>query len=385
MTGRSRMAAATAAATAFLLAGGAAALAQPGYSPRPAQPAVGPPKGKTKKAAPSSKDVSFINRGFDSFNIVAVVDEQVILLEDVLATVKPDLDAKRKMMPAEQFRQYERQRIETATRARIQQAIVLNELKKKLPDPSLMDRIRTAAAGDFERYMNRVAHENNLKNKEELIEQLRKEGTDLKVLRESFIDNLVAQQYLNSLIQPKIKDPSRLELETFYRENLAAFAEQAGAVWRQIEVKKSPDPNAALATIQQIERRLAAGEDFAELAKKYSQGPTAATGGLWSRTSPGSYADPKVDQVLFSNPVGRVSPIVDGKSSYHLILVESRSSGAPKPFVEVQDQVRNLVRSKQIEAIRRQVVDELMQSHHVVTAFDDSAPRTASETTLDRK
>jgi len=384
MTGRTRIAA-TAAAAVLLLAAEPDAVAQPGYSPRPAQPSVGPPKAKTKKAAPSSKDVSFINRGFDSFNIVAVVDEQVILLEDVLATVKPDLDAKRKMMPAGQFRQYERQRIETATRARIQQAVVLNELKKKLPDPSLMDRIRSAAAGDFERYMNRVAHENNFKNKEELIEQLRKEGTDLKALRESFIDNLVAQQYLNSLIQPKIKDPSRLELEAFYRENPAAFAEPAGVVWRQIEIKKSPDAKASLATIQQIERRLAAGEDFAELAKKYSQGPTAATGGLWSRTSPGSYADPKVDEVLFSIPIGRVSPIVDGKSSYHLILVESRSSGEPKPFVEVQDKVRSLVRSKQIEAVRKQVVDELMQSHHVVTAFDDAAERTASEATVDRK
>lgn len=353
-----------------------AAHAQPSFQPRANQPAPGPVKAKKSKKA-DLRVHSFTNRGFDSFNIVAVVDEEVILLEDIFAAIRPDLEMRKKQMPPEQYKKYEREKIQAATKGRIQQVVVLNELKRKLPDPSVMDRIRGAASGDFEKYMNRVAHDNNLKSKEELIEQLKREGTDLASLRESWIDNLIAQQYLGSLIQPKIKDPSRLDMENYYRQHPDEFTEPAGVVWRQIEIKKAPDAQAALAKITDLEARVRAGADFSAIAKAHSQGPTAAAGGLWSRTSPGSYADPVVDKILFSQPIGKPTGVVDGKTSYHILLVESRSTGEPKPFIEVQDQVRNKLRAKQMNELRKQVVEELAASHHVTSIFDDPAAEVA--------
>jgi parvulin-like peptidyl-prolyl isomerase len=358
--------------------------AQQSFQPRQNQPAPGPVKAKKNKKHELRVN-SFINRGFESFNIVAVVDEEVILLEEILTAIKPDLEMRKKQMPPEQYKKYERDRIQAATKGRIQQVVILNELKRKLPDPSVMDRIRGAASGDFEKYMNRVAHDNKLKNKEELIEQLKKEGTDLATLREAWIDNLIAQQYLGSLIQPKVKDPSRLDMENYYRQHPDEFTEPAGVVWRQIEIKKSPDAKAALAKMQDVERQLKGGADFSDLAKAHSQGPTAAAGGLWSRTSPGSYADPIVDKILFSQPIGTPTGIVDGKSSYHLLLVDSRSTGEPKPFIEVQDQVRNKLRGLQMNDLRKMVVDELAASHHVTSVFDDPAAQVALPDTPETK
>jgi peptidyl-prolyl cis-trans isomerase SurA len=314
---------------------------------------------------------SFQNKGYNSFTIAAVVDDQVILLEDVLTGIRPELEARKKAMPPAQYQEYEKQRIQLAVKNRIQQAIVLNELKNKIPNAQAIDRIRQAATGDFERYMMKVAHDNKMKGKEELIAQLKKEGTDIESLKANYVDNMIAMQYLNSMIMPKVTEPTRDEMEDFYQNNIARWGTESGAVWRQIEVKKGSDPAQARKTIESIQSELASGADFGEVAKKKSQGPTSAAGGLWSRVSRGSYADPAVDQAIFSQPVGEVSAIIDGKTSYHIIRVEERSDGTPKPFVDVQEEIKNELKRQQLDRLRKTIVDGFAESHRVETMFDD--------------
>lgn len=356
---------------AALCLGPATAWGQQNYMPNPGQTQYKAPKKKNEKHIP--RPTSTTNYGFSSLNIAAVVDDQVILLEDVLASIRPSLEAKKKMLPPQQYKMFEEQQVQMAIRGKIQQAIIINELKRKLPKPEVMERIRSAAEADFEKYMTRIAHQNGLKSRDELVEQLKREGSDLAVLRSSFVDNMVAQQYLQSLVQPKLREPTREDMEEFYNENIDKWSQQAGVVWRNIEIKKGSDPAAARDRIDEIKRELDSGADFAAMAKSNSQSPTAAAGGLWSRTSKGSYADPAVDAAIFSVPVGQVSDVIDGKSSYHIVLVEERTDGGPKPFVEVQEQIRNRLRGQQMERVRRQIVDEFKENHQVISMFDNPA------------
>jgi parvulin-like peptidyl-prolyl isomerase len=219
--------------------------------------------------------------------------------------------------------------------------------------------------------MNRIAHQNNLKSREELIVQLKKEGTDLNAIRENFIDNMLAQQYLNSLVQPKLTEPSRADMEAYYDTHLDEWKQQAGAVWRHIEIKKTANDAADRQKVEQIHARLVAGTDFAETARKMSQGPTAAAGGIWSRTSKGSYAEPAVDEAIFSLPVGEISDVIVGAKSYHVVRVEERSNGEPKSFVDVQEQCRERLRMEQMQKLRKDLVQRLQESHHVSTIYDD--------------
>ncbi|MBY0586026.1 peptidyl-prolyl cis-trans isomerase [bacterium] len=355
-----------------------------GQGPQNAPNRLAAEKDKLKKNRPKYP-TSFQNKGFNSFTIAAVVDDQVILLEDVLASIRPELDVRRKQMPPAQFQEFEKQRIQGAVKNRIQQQIVLNELKKKVPNAEALDRIRQAASGDFEKYMSKVANDNKMKSRDDLIAQLKKEGTDLETLKSNFVDNMIAMQYLNSLIVPKLTDSTREQMEEFYQENIARWSTESGAVWRQIEVKKGNDPGKAQQKIKAIQAELQAGGDFGEIAKKSSEGPTSRAGGLWSRVSKGSYADPLVDKAIFSIPVGEVSPIIDGQTSYHLIRVEERNDGSPKPFVDVQDEIRNELKRRQIEKQRKVVVDKFAESHRVETMFDEAKTETAESETLGLK
>jgi len=329
--------------------------------------------GKTKKKY-KKPETSRTNAGLTHYTIAAVVDDQVILLEDVMLQLRPKLEIQKRQMPPAQYKQLEEQAIQMQLKSKIQQTLLLNELKKKIPKAEAMEKIRAAAAVDFEKHMQQVARQANMKTTDDLIAQLKKEGADITAMKNAFIDHALAQQFLGSQIMPKLRESTRDEMEDYYVEHRDKWSQKAGVVWRNIEIKKGADPAAARAKIGDLRQQIEKGADFAEIAKSSSEGTMAAAGGLWSRTSKGSYQDEAVDNALFTLPIGELSPVVEGKSSFHLIRVEERNDGSPLPFTKVQDEIKNALRNKQIEKYKKELLAEIVANHHVISIFDNENP-----------
>jgi parvulin-like peptidyl-prolyl isomerase len=311
-------------------------------------------------------------------SIVARVDDRVILLEEVLRPVRGQLQRARDELPEAKYREVEWELLRQVTESKIHQVVVLKELELKVPNKEVIGRIRKAASKDFEKYLLRLARQFGVQTREEIVARLEKEGSRLDDLRNDFLDNLLAQQYLTQLVQSQLKEPTRDELLAYYDAHREDFADEKGAVWRHIEIKRSGDPAAARRRIAEIEKKLAQGQDFAELAKKHSQGPTAINGGLWSLTSKGSYTDEAVDQAIFSLPVNSISPVIDGAEAFHIIRVEKRGDGTARPFSAVQDLIRAKLRNESVEKLRKAKLDELIARHHVESIFEQPPPAGAA-------
>lgn len=73
-----------------------------------------------------------------------------------------------------------------------------------------------------------------------------------------------------------------------------------------------------------LARRIAAGEDFADLARKHSQCPSAEQGGDLGQLSPGEMVR-EFDNVVFFAEVGRVHGPVKSPLGFHLIEILRRS------------------------------------------------------------
>ncbi|MBY4676644.1 peptidylprolyl isomerase [Marinobacterium arenosum] len=77
------------------------------------------------------------------------------------------------------------------------------------------------------------------------------------------------------------------------------------------------------AECQALKEQIAAGADFAELAKQHSQCPSGAQGGDLGSFGRGQMV-PAFDQVVFSAPVNEVQGPVKTQFGYHLLEVTSR-------------------------------------------------------------
>ena len=78
-------------------------------------------------------------------------------------------------------------------------------------------------------------------------------------------------------------------------------------------------------TCDDLKTRIEGGEDFAQVAKQYSECPSGQQGGDLGEFSPGMMVK-EFDTVVFSADVGKVHGPVKTQFGYHLIEITRRSA-----------------------------------------------------------
>ena len=121
--------------------------------------------------------------------------------------------------------------------------------------------------------------------------------------------------------------------------------------------------NAALLDREKLAKSLLArvqsGEDFAKLAREYSQDAgTRAEGGDLGFIGRDILPKP-LEELVFSMKVGDVNGPVRADRGFHIIkLVDKRAKDA-KPFADVQDEIRVRLRQREMERQTKIYLGEL--------------------------
>ncbi|SHL47427.1 peptidyl-prolyl cis-trans isomerase D [Desulfatibacillum alkenivorans DSM 16219] len=135
------------------------------------------------------------------------------------------------------------------------------------------------------------------------------------------------------------------EIELFYDDNLDSYYEDQQVHARHILIslaKDAPEEKVAeaLKKAQEIEAKAKAGEDFAELAKEFSDGPTAKTGGDLGFFPRGRMVKPFEDAAFALN-AGEISDPVRTDFGFHIIKVEEIKEARTKELSEVEESIRS--------------------------------------------
>jgi peptidyl-prolyl cis-trans isomerase SurA len=162
--------------------------------------------------------------------------------------------------------------------------------------------------------------------------QLGKEGMtedDLKRrYRDEIRDQLKGRRTIDKEVNSKI-DVSEEDIRRFYEEHkteIPALPQRMEIA--QIIVRLKPGGEArqaALAKIEEVQRKLAAGEDFEELAKTYSDGPSAARGGDLGVFRP-SDMEPAFAAAVEALSPGEISAPVETRIGVHIIRLDEKTS-----------------------------------------------------------
>lgn len=107
------------------------------------------------------------------------------------------------------------------------------------------------------------------------------------------------------------------------------------------------------------------GTPFESVVNKFSNGPGAEQGGWRLPTTPGSVADEQTAQALRSLPEGATSPIIRTDHSLRLVHVVSRVEPGCKPFEEVEESLRELIKRD----LENKLVDALFSRAQIEVAF----------------
>jgi peptidyl-prolyl cis-trans isomerase C len=172
------------------------------------------------------------------------------------------------------------------------------------------------------------------------------------------------------------------EILAYYQEHKDRFQQKERIRARQILVLLPPNagPEKEAEAKKKAEEALArasAGEDFAELAKQYSEGPAASRGGDLGFFSRGRMV-PEFEEIAFSlKEVGDTSELVRTKFGYHIIQLTGRQPAKELAIEEVKDRIVRQLESAKRREIRQSLAEELRQEAKVEvdeTYFKEEAP-----------
>ena len=153
---------------------------------------------------------------------------------------------------------------------------------------------------------------------------------------------LAIRELINKQIIQKIvitDQESRVSYDT--RPEAFKQPEQVRASHILAEVKPNADKSEkskAMEKIKKVQKQLGEGEDFAGLAKKYSDGPSKTKGGDLGYFKRGQMVKPFEDAAFALEP-NQVSDIVETDFGYHLIKVFDKRPGRVLPYEEVAQRI----------------------------------------------
>lgn len=168
------------------------------------------------------------------------------------------------------------------------------------------------------------------------------------------------------------------EVAEFYASNPDMFhqEESVDASHVLIRTAESDSEEAVEAARQravEVTRKAREGADFAELAREFSEGPTAAKGGALGRFGRNQMVKPFADQA-FSMKAGEISDPVKTEFGWHVIRVNEVHPEMTRPLEAVQEEIRAQIVERKARLVAFDAADSAWDA-----AYDEGSLAAAAE------
>ncbi len=273
--------------------------------------------------------------------IVAIVNNDVITLYELNAKIKELTGFEPSALKIEDDKGY------IETRHKVLDLLI----DEKISREKVQELGIKMTSEDVDGAIEKIKRDNYL-TQEDLIAGLEKRGVSYDSYRDSIKNELERMELINLEVKSKIIISDE-EIKRYYSVHRNEFSSEEKVRLASILLKlEDPsDQDEALSMrqkAQEIVVGLKNGEDFSELARKFSQGPGAADGGNlgFFKTS---QLDPELIKVVKSLSMGEVSGPIARPSGIQFIKVMEKKEGRVKPLEEVRNTIYDTLYRKEID------------------------------------
>jgi peptidyl-prolyl cis-trans isomerase SurA len=288
------------------------------------------------------------------------VNTETITVDEVVKLLKGTLEVPAKNVSAETFQVRARPLVEDTVREKVIDILLYQQAKSKASE-NIDEALDKAVEMEVNRF---VADSGN--NYAQAQASLSGRGMDWKGYRDFQRKFLLVQSYISAELKDD-KPVMHSELVEYYntiKDN--RFRTEGSVEFRVIDIiperltaeqigdTGQTRSETALRIARELVERAGKGEDFAELAKTYSNDLRATTGGLWRPIETGKGVLAKPFDVLETEAVklepGQVAGPIVAEGHVFILRLESKKAAGEMSFAEVQKQIENevkLIKKKQ--------------------------------------
>ncbi len=193
-------------------------------------------------------------------------------------------------------------------------------------------------------------------------------GITIETMRTQVGQANAIQKLIEVVVYPKAM-VSEKESRIFFENNPQYFQKPEEVKASHILIQVAPDAGdeeklAARKKIEEVQIKIEAGNDFAELARQYSEGPSNVNGGDLGYFDRKKMVKPFSDAAFALKP-GEVSDIVETRFGFHLIKVYDKKAKSAYVFEDIKDRLREILRQQKIQDETVHYLEELRKTADV--------------------
>ena len=311
---------------------GATAFAQPTLPP--GNPPSGP-AAATATPPPTQSAAENLNLRFAN-GIVAVAEEKIITVADVMQEVGPLLPSLRQNSRNEKEFQEGLERLQDeAIQNIIDRVLIVKEFRKdekrQIPpqyvDNAINDELVDRFEGDRSKFLG----------------YLRARGLTMRDYRKEKEEEIIFS-YMQGQQRKSQSIVSPVRIETYYNENKDRFYREDEVHLRLIQLTRveGETDETLNQTANQILARFKAGENFGDLAKEYSKDMKRSKGGDWGPLKRSDFRK-EFSDVAFDLKKGEASKPLVLPEGVFILYAEDRKFAGIQPIDEVRDQIERML------------------------------------------
>jgi peptidyl-prolyl cis-trans isomerase SurA len=331
-----------------------------------------PPKKSTNAAnagakapATAKKEAEKVPEGTNSKTveeIIARVNNEIITRSELdhakeTAAEEVEEDCKGKCTPEEQN-----------TRIAEHQATAL----KDLIDQSLLVQrgkdMGLSVETDVIKRLDSIRIQNNLTSMEDLEKAVTSHGLNWEDFKDNIRKSILQQKVISQEVGSKVSI-SKEDVQKYYDDHKSEFIRPEQVALREIEVSTEGKKDSELPDLKKKAetalKRVKDGEDFGEIAKRFSDGSTAKQGGFLGVYKRGELSK-ELEDTVFKMKKNDLTDVLDTKQGYLVLQVLEHYDEGQQSLSKVENEIMDKMYSTRMEPKLKEYLKTLREQSYVV-------------------
>jgi peptidyl-prolyl cis-trans isomerase SurA len=281
-----------------------------------------------------------------------------VIVEEIVARVNNEIITREDLARARASLADEaREECKNCTPEQVQQMVAAKEknlLRDMIDQSLLVQRAKDAGIkvdAEVIKRLDAIRQQYKLPDLETLEREVNKSGQDYEDYKNQIRDQLLTQEVIRKEVGYHIII-SHEDVVKYYQEHKKDFVRPETVVLREIFVSTDGKPAADIPALRKKaenlrERVLKNGDDFGELAKHFSDSPTAQNSGdlgAFERKQ----LDPTIAEKVFSLNRGQMTDVLETKTGFEILQVRERYEAGEQPLEKVEPEITNRLYEQQM-------------------------------------
>ena len=221
---------------------------------------------------------------------------------------------------------------------------------------------------DVIKKLDQLRQQNKIDSMEDLEKAVTAQGSNWEDFKNNMRNGILTQRVISSEVGSHItigKD----QVEKYYNEHKKEFIRPEQVALREIEVSTEGKKDEELPELKKKAeialKRVKDGEDFGEIAKRFSDSSTAKQGGFLGVYKRGELSK-ELEDIVFKMKKNELTDVMDTKQGYLVLQVLERYEEGEQPLAKVENEIMVHLYSQRMEPAMRNYLKTLREQSYVL-------------------